>query len=120
METQWYYMQDDEQCGPLSSKQLIALVQTGELTPAHMIWKEGLSGWIPAGSISGLFKEQPQEIWMVKLCDRITNLQPPPEHWHQNKIEAYKNEATLILENLGESSQYLANRLQDKMDDYKA
>jgi len=65
-------------------------------------------------------KEQPQEIWMVKLCDRITNLQPPPKHWNQNKIEAYKKEATLILENLGESSQYLANRLQDKMDDYKA
>ena len=61
METQWYYMQDDEQCGPLSSKQLIELVQTGELTPTHMIWKEGLSDWIPAGSISGLFKEQQQE-----------------------------------------------------------
>jgi len=64
-------------------------------------------------------KQQPQEIWMVKLCDRITNLQPPPERWHQNKIEAYRDEAVLILENLGESNQYLANRLQSKIDEYK-
>ena len=71
METQWYYMQDDEQCGPLSSKQLIALVQTGELTPAHMIWKEGLSGWIPAGSISGLFKEQQESAEAVVVSDNV-------------------------------------------------
>jgi|TARA_Y100000294_G_scaffold176094_1_gene197660 hypothetical protein len=64
-------------------------------------------------------KQQSKEIWMVKLCDRITNLQPPPEHWHQNKIEAYRDEAVLILENLGESNQYLANRLQNKIDGYK-
>jgi (p)ppGpp synthase/HD superfamily hydrolase len=26
-------------------------------------------------------KNQPIEIWMVKIADRITNLQPPPAHW---------------------------------------
>ena len=31
-------------------------------------------------------KEQPREIWMVKLADRITNLQPPPGHWNAEKI----------------------------------
>lgn len=26
-------------------------------------------------------KAQPKEIWMVKMADRITNLQPPPKQW---------------------------------------
>jgi guanosine-3',5'-bis(diphosphate) 3'-pyrophosphohydrolase len=28
---------------------------------------------------------QPKEIWAVKLADRITNLQPPPSHWIEQK-----------------------------------
>lgn len=45
--------------------------------------------------------KQPREIWMVKLCDRIVNLQPPPAHWDPAKIQAYKDEAVLILSALG-------------------
>ncbi len=40
-------------------------------------------------------KNQPTEVWMVKLCDRITNLQPPPKHWNKEKIANYQNEARL-------------------------
>jgi len=57
MSTQWFYLQGETQCGPLSSKELVALAQSGQLTSSHMIWKEGLNDWIPAGSVSGLFKE---------------------------------------------------------------
>ncbi|MCP3890515.1 MAG: bifunctional (p)ppGpp synthetase/guanosine-3',5'-bis(diphosphate) 3'-pyrophosphohydrolase [Desulfobulbaceae bacterium] len=63
-------------------------------------------------------KEQPKEIWMVKLCDRITNLQPPPSHWNSKKIEKYRDEAKLILEELGLSCEYLADRLESKINDY--
>jgi (p)ppGpp synthase/HD superfamily hydrolase len=31
-------------------------------------------------------QNQPQAVWMVKLADRITNLQPPPKTWNQEKI----------------------------------
>ena len=37
-------------------------------------------------------KEQPLEIWMVKLADRITNLQAPPHYWKQDKIIQYKED----------------------------
>ena len=30
-------------------------------------------------------KQQPKEIWMVKLGDRITNLQRPPKYWKPEK-----------------------------------
>ena len=63
-------------------------------------------------------KKQPKEIWMVKLCDRITNLQPPPKHWDKNKIAGYQSEAKFILEQLGSASQFLSNRLNDKISNY--
>ena len=63
-------------------------------------------------------QQQPKEIWMVKLCDRITNLQPPPKHWNREKIEKYKNEAEFILLQLGEANQFLAQRLQSKIESY--
>ncbi|NNG01240.1 MAG: bifunctional (p)ppGpp synthetase/guanosine-3',5'-bis(diphosphate) 3'-pyrophosphohydrolase [Desulfobacteraceae bacterium] len=63
-------------------------------------------------------KQQPQEIQMVKLADRITNLQPPPGYWDAGKIERYRKEAELILDELGEACTYLADRLRQKIMDY--
>jgi GTP diphosphokinase / guanosine-3',5'-bis(diphosphate) 3'-diphosphatase len=63
-------------------------------------------------------KDQPKEIWMVKLSDRITNLQPPPKFWSNEKIKKYRDEAIVILDELGESSSYLAERLKRKIEDY--
>jgi len=63
-------------------------------------------------------KKQPKEVWMVKLCDRITNLQPPPKHWDKAKIAAYQKEARLILSELGEANPYLAERLNLKITNY--
>lgn len=61
---------------------------------------------------------QPKEVWMVKLSDRITNLQPPPSHWDKAKIKKYQDEATFILETLGPANPFLANRLQLKISNY--
>lgn len=63
-------------------------------------------------------KQQPKEVWMVKLCDRITNLQPPPKHWNNAKILKYQTEARLILEQLGDASPFLADRLSAKIAGY--
>ena len=70
------------------------------------------------GSINRI-KKQPKEVWMVKLCDRITNLQPPPKHWDKAKIAKYLNEARFILEQLGEANQFLADRLNTKIVNYE-
>jgi len=60
-------------------------------------------------------KQQPKEIWMVKLADRITNLQPPPGHWSAEKIEQYREEAKEILAALGDAGKFLSERLGDKL-----
>jgi (p)ppGpp synthase/HD superfamily hydrolase len=64
-------------------------------------------------------KKQPREIWMVKLADRITNLQPPPHNWTQDKVRRYKQEAIEIHEWLREGSPFLADRLKGKIDVYR-
>ena len=63
---------------------------------------------------------QPREIWMVKLADRITNLQPPPRHWPKAKIREYHQGAQVILEALGEASPFLSLRLSSKIGEYAA
>jgi (p)ppGpp synthase/HD superfamily hydrolase len=60
----------------------------------------------------------PREIAMVKLADRVTNLQPPPAHWDENKIRHYRIEAENILEHLGTASHILAERLRFKLAGY--
>jgi len=63
-------------------------------------------------------KLQPREIWMVKLADRITNLQPPPPHWNSEKIKDYRKEAEYIFEHLREASPFLKDRLAEKIKTY--
>ncbi len=64
--------------------------------------------------------EQPPEIAMVKLADRVTNLAPPPQAWSTEKIATYREEARAILSALGGESPVLAARLQARIDTYPA
>jgi (p)ppGpp synthase/HD superfamily hydrolase len=63
-------------------------------------------------------RKQPPEIWMVKLADRITNLQPPPRHWTRDKIRRYHAEAQDILAELGAACSVLETRLGEKIEAY--
>jgi (p)ppGpp synthase/HD superfamily hydrolase len=63
-------------------------------------------------------RQQPKEIWMVKMADRIANLEPPPFHWDAVKIEAYRQEAIVIHHALHAANEALANRLHEKIDQY--
>lgn len=59
-----------------------------------------------------------KEVGMVKIADRITNLQSPPEHWSNEKIKNYHKEAQLISESLKDKHEYLNERLKSKIEDY--
>lgn len=63
--------------------------------------------------------QQPHEVWIVKLADRITNLAPPPDCWKKDKIERYLEEAIEIHQMLYKASDYLSQRLVNKIDKYK-
>jgi (p)ppGpp synthase/HD superfamily hydrolase len=63
-------------------------------------------------------RQQPHEVWIVKLADRISNLMPPPAHWTPERCAAYRDEAQLILDTLGAASPLLAARLAGKIAAY--
>lgn len=63
-------------------------------------------------------KKMPSEVWAVKLADRITNLQPPPPHWSNEKKMTYHEEAQTILKELKGGNQFLENRLGTKIEEY--
>lgn len=58
------------------------------------------------------------EAGLVKLADRITNLQEPPFYWSKEKKENYLTEAQLIWATLKHTNSYLGNRLQQKIEAY--
>jgi (p)ppGpp synthase/HD superfamily hydrolase len=60
-----------------------------------------------------------KEVGIVKLADRITNLQKPPTQWNSNKISDYLKEAKMIADSLTDKNRYLLSRLNNKIEDYK-
>lgn len=65
-------------------------------------------------------QQQPYEIWLVKLADRITNLAQPPHYWSREKKERYQQEAIQIHSALHEASPYLGARLLEKIKTYES
>jgi (p)ppGpp synthase/HD superfamily hydrolase len=63
-------------------------------------------------------KAQPKAVWIVKLADRITNLQPPPSQWPNEKCTRYRDEAIAIQQSLGSASSYLNERMKTKIESY--
>lgn len=63
-------------------------------------------------------KEQPIEIWAVKMADRITNLYEPPFYWKDEKKLIYMEEAEIIYDELKDGNKYLAERLKTKIKEY--
>jgi len=63
-------------------------------------------------------RQQPSEVWMVKLADRITNLSAPPPYWTQDKIVTYRAEAIEIHRALHTVSPYLDARILSRIKSY--
>ena len=64
--------------------------------------------------------EQDKEVAIVKLCDRITNLQKPPVKWHKEKIKKYHLQAITIAQALEGKNAYLDKRILGKIKEYAA
>ena len=64
-------------------------------------------------------KQQPKELWVVKMADRISNLGEPPHYWKLEKREAYRAEAQIIWDYLHEANEPMADRLKEKIENYE-
>lgn len=43
----WFYAEGNQQNGPVSDTQLEELLSSGKITPATLVWHEGMPGWQP-------------------------------------------------------------------------
>lgn len=58
----WYYSQNNQQKGPIRFEALRSMVQSGVVSRATLVWKDGMPVWTPAGQtpeISALFGSTP-------------------------------------------------------------
>jgi len=51
---QWYYSKNGTQLGPVAQGELLAKLASGEVSPADLVWKDGMADWIPASQVSEL------------------------------------------------------------------
>lgn len=57
--TQWFYLKGGNPHGPISGVQLQAMVRSGSLQPTDLVRREGLTKWLPASKVKGLFAKVP-------------------------------------------------------------
>lgn len=107
-DTKYNYEDIKQQFGQQVADGVLALTKNEKLSGKEAQIKDSLQR----------IKLQPKEVWMVKLADRICNLQQPPYYWSNQKIISYQQEAVLIYDALQEANSVLAARLKNKIDNY--
>ena len=50
----WWYEQDGQQAGPVTAAAIARLVAEGRLGPEHRVWRDGMGGWAPLGTVAEL------------------------------------------------------------------
>ena len=52
----WYVGKNGNRTGPFTSPQVREMAATGALKPGDLLWKEGMSNWVQASTVKGLFE----------------------------------------------------------------
>jgi uncharacterized protein len=47
----WYYVEEGQQTGPVSEEDAQAWYRSGRIGDATLVWREGMTDWVPAGSL---------------------------------------------------------------------
>jgi GYF domain 2 len=58
-EREWHYVEDGQQCGPVSESRLVELLGDGTLGPATLVWTQGMKDWREASTVEGLVPGTP-------------------------------------------------------------
>lgn len=71
MSQEWYYAKGGQRLGPVSAQRLKELAVSGNLRHSDLVWRAGLSQWVKAKEIQGLFPTTP-------VCVPQPTMSPPP------------------------------------------
>ncbi len=56
---QWYYSKSSTQLGPVDESELRAKLASGEVSTADLVWREGMTDWLPAARVAELSLQSP-------------------------------------------------------------
>ena len=51
---QWYYSKNGTQLGPVEVEELRAKIASGEVTASDLVWREGMTDWLPSAKATEL------------------------------------------------------------------
>lgn len=75
---QWYYAREGMQLGPVSAAEFDALVRSGQIDDATLVWREGMATWQPYG----LLREPasgPPVLSPTRICSVCRQAFPPDQ-----------------------------------------
>jgi uncharacterized RDD family membrane protein YckC len=70
---QWYYAVDKERKGPISEAEFEDLKQQGVITAETLVWKTGLSQWLPLAQVESQAAVQPGIAFIAKTQARCAH-----------------------------------------------
>ncbi|MBX9791437.1 MAG: PrsW family intramembrane metalloprotease [Pirellulales bacterium] len=98
--TEWYWRAGEEQRGPISAAELRQLAASGVVRADTEVWKEGLTTWVRASALRGLFPEKVSDIPPPMPEPNATpNLQNDDSTLNR-AAEHARREATAIIDDL--------------------
>lgn len=89
----WYFSVGGKTRGPFTAAGLKSLAAAGKIDESCFIWREGLTDWVPAGRVKGLFfpKIEPEE-WLPPPAPATPS--PEPE---QGPLRLLKDTAQRVV-----------------------
>jgi hypothetical protein len=89
MNEQWYHGQGGRQNGPFDGASLRQLIASGRLAKTDLVWRDGMSGWIPIEQMPELAGSlpSPQSMADAPVAQPVPPPAPPP--WASANPGAY-------------------------------
>jgi len=84
LEDAWFYVKDENQCGPITGTQASELLRTNQISPDTLVWKKGLPEWIQLCS-SPLAELLPEDL--PPPIPRAKTSSPPNDSLRQGEDE---------------------------------
>lgn len=76
--SEWFYVKDGKQLGPVSEDALEGLISDGSLPSDSKVWKEGMTDWVPAAernAVDAAPEEEAPTTEVARPLPGVANLQ---------------------------------------------
>ncbi|HYV38588.1 MAG TPA: DUF4339 domain-containing protein [Gemmataceae bacterium] len=89
MADEWFYANNGQPTGPVTSTALRELAVTGMLKPSDLVWQEGMSQWAPASTTRGLFPAATPPKEPSPTAEAIPTVAPRLERPSRRSVDDY-------------------------------